>query len=117
MPVEMTEGEFYLRKPRVTKYSVNGGVCTQVADQGISSSYIKFHKYHETYTLPGGKVKTAVSELHWMWSQGGEVLEKYFVAPGGLWYVQWGNGDALHWLEDEPQGRQPLKLEVIACLT
>lgn len=112
MPVTMTEGEYYKRAPRVTKYDKN---CNFIADQGVSESYIYFAKYHDSYTLPGGVVKTAVCELHWLWAPGGTVLEKYFVSPG-LWYIMWGNGDALHYLNEEPQGREPLPLSPIPCL-
>lgn len=114
IPVVMTELESYQRKPHVTRYKP--GNCEIESDEGVSESWITFAKYHESYTLPGGLVKTAVCELHWTWAPGGTILERYFVAPD-RWYVQWGNGDALHYLNEEPLNREPLPLNPIPCLT
>jgi len=114
MPVTMTEGQTYLRTPVVTSYNLAAN-CEPISS-GASPSYIKFAKFHPVFTLPNGRTYNDVAELHWQWSPGDAVLERYFVAPNGRWYVQWGDAESLHYVEDEPQGRSPLPLVVVPCL-
>ncbi len=113
LPLEMTEGEYYLRQPTVTRYDVAQN-CQQISS-AVSKSYIKFHKYHDSFMLPNGRTYPGVVELHWQWTPNGAVLERYYLAVGRF-YIQWGDAESLHYVEDEPQGRQPMKLEPIGCL-
>lgn len=112
------DDDFY-RQPDVIVMTKNK--CTVVTHDSGVASWLRFATYRALWTSPPsnaspeGITLSNVVELHFSWERGGPPIEQYWFAKG-IGLVQWKNDKGAHsWISELPQGREPLKREVIHC--
>jgi len=123
-PKSWKPGDSFMRQPTVRYYRKDNRKdnCLLMSESPNVVSWLRFVQHYPSWTSPssnaspGGITLSNVAHMVFSWSNNGPPIEQYWFAKN-IGLVQWKNDQGDHsWISELPQGRAPLKREVVNCL-